>query len=81
VRRAGFALNDGLSERGVVAVGVPVRDADGTALAGLSVSMPSVRYDRTQLPTLVATLHRAAGGIEASRAADRGTTPHPGRHE
>ncbi|MGW0180936.1 IclR family transcriptional regulator [Nocardia sp. NPDC003345] len=64
VRSAGFALNDGLSERGVVAVGVPVRDADGTALAGLSVSMPSVRYEPTRLPTLVATLHRAADAIE-----------------
>lgn len=65
VRRAGFALNNGLSERGVVAIGVPVRGADGTALAGLSISMPSVRYDRDRLPTLVATLHRAAGAIEA----------------
>ncbi|MET8797398.1 IclR family transcriptional regulator [Nocardia sp. NPDC004568] len=81
VRRAGFALNDGLSERGVVAVGVPVREADGTALAGLSVSMPSVRYLPSRLPTLVATLHRAAGGIEADRGADRGTPPQPGRHE
>ncbi|MGO4648091.1 IclR family transcriptional regulator [Nocardia sp. 2YAB30] len=67
VRRAGFALNNGLSERGVVAIGVPVRDADGTALAGLSISMPTVRYDRHQLPALVATLHRAAGAIEAGR--------------
>ncbi|MEV5745696.1 IclR family transcriptional regulator [Microbispora rosea] len=65
IRRSGFAVNDQLSERGVVAVGVPVRDAEGQAVAGLSVSMPSVRYDRHQLPGLVATLHRAAGAIEA----------------
>lgn len=70
VRRAGFALNNGLSERGVVAVGVPVRDAAGVAVAGLSVSMPSVRYDRNRLATLVATLHRAAGAIEADRTGD-----------
>lgn len=67
VRRSGFALNNGLSERGVVAVGVAVRDAAGTAVAGLSVSLPSVRYDRDQLPALVATLHRCAGAIEAGR--------------
>lgn len=64
VRRAGFAVNNGLSERGIVAVGVPVRDADGAALAGLSVSMPAVRYDRQRLPTLVAALQRAAEAIE-----------------
>lgn len=68
VRRSGFALNNGLSERGVVAVGVPVRGGDGKAVAGLSISMPSVRYDRRQLPALVATLHRSAGAIEADRA-------------
>ncbi len=68
VRRAGFALNNGLSERGVVAIGVPVRDSEGTALAGLSISMPSVRYDRDRLPSLVATLLRSAGAIEAGGA-------------
>lgn len=68
IRKQGFAVNDGRSERGVVAVGVPVRAEDGTALAGLSVSMPSVRYDRQRLPSLVATMHRAAGGIEADLA-------------
>lgn len=65
VRRAGFALNNGLSERGVVAIGVPVRDSDDTALAGLSISMPSIRYDRNRLPTLVAALHHAAAAVEA----------------
>lgn len=68
VRRSGFAVNQGRSERGVVAVGVPIRERDGSVVAGLSVSMPSVRYDREQLPGLVATLHRAAGGIETSLA-------------
>lgn len=60
VRRAGFAVNLGRSERGVVAVGVPVRDGSGKAVAGLSVSMPSVRYDAGQLPSLVGLLRRTA---------------------
>lgn len=68
IRRSGFAVNQGRSERGVVAVGVPVRDAEGVAVAGVSVSIPSVRYDKQQLPLLVAALHRAAGGIEANLA-------------
>jgi DNA-binding IclR family transcriptional regulator len=64
VRKSGFALNRERSERGIVAVGVPVQDEDGTPVAGLSVSMPSVRYDRHRLPVLVETLRRAAEGIE-----------------
>ncbi|MBR7828979.1 IclR family transcriptional regulator [Actinospica sp. MGRD01-02] len=65
IRRQGFAVNQGRSERGVVALGVPVRDTDGTAIAGLSVSMPSVRYDKERLVLLVAALHKAAGAVEA----------------
>ncbi|MGC9670730.1 IclR family transcriptional regulator [Planosporangium sp. 12N6] len=65
IRRQGFAVNQGRSERGVVAVGVPVRDPDGTALAGVSVSLPSGRYERERLPWLVGLINRAAGGIEA----------------
>ncbi|TYK51299.1 IclR family transcriptional regulator [Actinomadura decatromicini] len=64
VRRNGFAVNDGRSERGLVAVGVPVRDPDGTAVAGLSVSMPSIRYEKERLPRLVATLRTAASALE-----------------
>lgn len=65
IRRKGFAVNRERSERGLVAVGVVVRGADGTAQAGLSVSMPSVRYDPHQLPSLVATLAAAARRLEA----------------
>jgi DNA-binding IclR family transcriptional regulator len=65
IRRSGFVVNKERSERGLVAVGVPVRDAEGTAVAGLAVSMPSVRYDRHQLETLVGTLRSAAHGLES----------------
>jgi DNA-binding IclR family transcriptional regulator len=68
IRRAGFVVNQGRSERGVVAVGVPVRDEDGVALAGLSVSMPSVRYARDDLPELVACLRAAVRGLELDLA-------------
>ncbi len=69
IRRNGFAVNSERSERGLVAIGVPVRGTDGPAQAGLSVSMPSVRYDPRQLPSLVATLAAAARGLEADLAA------------
>lgn len=65
IRRNGFAVNHGRSERGVVAIGVPVRGADGSGLAGLSVSMPSVRYSKQRLVQLVASLHSAARSLEA----------------
>ncbi|WP_415941833.1 IclR family transcriptional regulator [Streptomyces sp. 067-1] len=68
LRRNGFAVNRERSERGLVAVGVPVRDRDGTALAGLSVSMPSVRYDPQRLPSLVAMLEAAAHALEEDLA-------------
>jgi DNA-binding IclR family transcriptional regulator len=71
VRRQGFAVNSERSERGLVAVGVMVRGPDGTAQAGLSVSMPSVRYDRHQLPALAETLRATAGRLEADLAAAR----------
>ncbi|WP_425440444.1 IclR family transcriptional regulator domain-containing protein [Prauserella shujinwangii] len=46
IRRSDFVVGKERSERGLLAVGAPVRDADGTAVAGPAVSMPSVRYDR-----------------------------------
>lgn len=65
VRRTGFAVNKEQSERGLVAVGVPVRDADGAVIAGLSVSMPSVRFDPHRLPAVLGTLKSAATAIGA----------------
>jgi DNA-binding IclR family transcriptional regulator len=67
-RRNGFAVNEDRSERGVVAVGVPVRDPEGRPLAGLSISMPSVRYEPRGLPHLVSTLTDAARALEADLA-------------
>ncbi|MFE9097005.1 IclR family transcriptional regulator [Streptomyces sp. NPDC007264] len=71
VGRSGFAVNRELSERGLVAVGVPVCDPDGTAQAGLSVSMPGVRYDPHRLRPLVAALDSAARALEADLAEGR----------
>jgi DNA-binding IclR family transcriptional regulator len=66
IRRMGFALNVERSERGLVAVGVPVRDAARHAVAGLSVSMVSNRYVETDLRSIVGTLRAAARGLEAA---------------
>ncbi|HTW15600.1 MAG TPA: IclR family transcriptional regulator [Nocardioides sp.] len=76
IRKQGFAVNQGRSEKGVVAVGVPVRSGDGTAMACVSVSMPSVRYDRERLPALFATLQLTAAALERDLA---GISPPGGR--
>ncbi|MGW3912919.1 IclR family transcriptional regulator domain-containing protein, partial [Streptomyces sp. NPDC005070] len=68
LRRNGFAVNKERSERGLVAVGVTVRDQDGIALAGLSVSMPSVRYDPHRLQSVVTALNAAAHALEGDLA-------------
>ncbi len=68
MRRNGFALNEGRSERGVVAVGVCVHAPDGEAVAGLSLSMPSARYEKERLPMLVGTLRTAAEALERDLA-------------
>lgn len=65
IRKNGFALNDGRSERGVVAIGAGVRNPAGEIVAGLSVSMPSVRYEPRRLRSLVAALRFAAGAVAA----------------
>jgi DNA-binding IclR family transcriptional regulator len=63
IRKNGFAVNDGLSERGVVAIGVGVRDPAAALVAGLSVSMPAIRYEPRRLPFVVAALRVAADAI------------------
>jgi DNA-binding IclR family transcriptional regulator len=68
VRRSGFAVNSERSERGLVAVGVLVRGPDGTPEAGLSLSMPSIRYNPHQLQSMIVTLNEAARALEADLA-------------
>lgn len=70
IRSSGFALNQGRSERGVSALGRPVRTSDGEVVAGLSISMPSVRYDPRRLESWVAALGLAARAIESQLAAE-----------
>jgi DNA-binding IclR family transcriptional regulator len=64
IRRSGFAVNSGRSERSLVAVGVPVRGRNGAALAGLAVAVPSIRYDRRQTESLLSALNSAARAVE-----------------
>jgi DNA-binding IclR family transcriptional regulator len=68
IRRQRFVVNQGRSEPGIVAIGVPVRDSGGMAIAGLSISMPTVRYDKERLSAIVNTLHAVARVLTAELA-------------
>ncbi|WP_433496965.1 IclR family transcriptional regulator [Sphaerimonospora sp. CA-214678] len=72
VRRTGFALNLERSERGLVAIGVPVPCVGSGLFAGLSVSMPSVRYDEQRLDGYVSVLRSASHDLARDLTA-RGT--------
>ena len=63
VRRTGVAVNLERSERGLAAVGVPVRDSAGDTVAAVSLSMPTVRYEPERVGGIVAALKAASTAI------------------
>lgn len=74
VRKQGYAVNQEESEQGVVAVGACVRDQAGRPLAGMSVSVPSARYRRSDLARYAAAVQEAARKAEG-RLLDGEVTP------
>jgi DNA-binding IclR family transcriptional regulator len=68
VRRQGYAVNNEGTETGVCAVGMCVRDPDGTAVAALSVSVPSVRFTEASVDLFV----RELSGLVAKVREDSG---------
>jgi len=63
VRKRGFAVNDGLTEAGLTAVGMAVRDRGGRPVAAVSVAAPTVRFDQQVLPVWVAAVSAAVTAI------------------
>lgn len=68
VREQGFSINNGLSERGVLAIGVLIRGLEGEPVAALGIAMPASRFEPTQLRAMVSALRRATREIEARAA-------------
>lgn len=60
VREQGYALDDEERELGVRCVAVPVRDATGQVVAGLSVSAPTSRFAREQIGQVAERMTLAA---------------------
>jgi IclR family transcriptional regulator, acetate operon repressor len=65
VRQNGFALNNGQTETGLTAIGVPVR-CGGGRIAGISLAMPSARFKRDKVAAWVQEMHACAQAIEGS---------------
>jgi DNA-binding IclR family transcriptional regulator len=70
VRRTGFALNVNRSETGLVAIGVTVPSDGGELFAGLSVSMPTTRYDERRVDRYVAALRSAVADLTRDQGPD-----------
>ena len=64
-RRQGFGTNIQESERGVVAVGMAVRGVTGTAVAAVTISAPTVRFNRGKTIDLLPALTAAVDGIRS----------------
>jgi DNA-binding IclR family transcriptional regulator len=67
-RRRGYGLNVQESERGVVALGVAVHDADRRGVAAITVAAPSARFRRQELAAVLPALRATAARIDDSLA-------------
>jgi DNA-binding IclR family transcriptional regulator len=62
-RRQGWTLNDEESEVGIRTVGAPVRDHSGTIVAAVSVSAPTFRLSKAEVPALATEIKDLAAEI------------------
>ncbi len=61
IRRQGYVVDEEDYERGVYAIGAPVRDSSGQVIAGISITTPETRYSLERRKELIALV------IEAGR--------------
>lgn len=62
-RRRGYGTNFEETEAGVLAIAVGIRDVEATAIAALTVAVPTVRYSRAQIADLLPALRATAERI------------------
>ena len=77
VRAEGIAVVDSELEPGLVAVAAPIHSADGTVIAAVSVSGPSVRLTAREIPAVADAVRGAAAGIARSLRPLRSDIPTP----
>ena len=71
VREEGVAIVDSELEPGLVAVAAPISSADGTVVAAVAVSGPSMRLTPAHLPGIARTVRDAAEDIGTALRPDR----------
>ncbi|MDG6895721.1 DNA-binding transcriptional regulator KdgR [Volucribacter amazonae] len=59
VRLQHYAMDNEEQEQGLKCIAVPIYDRFGSIIAGISISLPTVRFDQAQLSDLVKQLHQA----------------------
>lgn len=64
IRRRGYAMNPEGTEAGLHALGMPLRDKVGEYVAALSIAMPSARYSKPRIASMVRELRAAVDAIE-----------------
>jgi DNA-binding IclR family transcriptional regulator len=66
VRHRGYGINDGLSERGLTAIGATVHGRDGRPVAALCVSAPCMRLSRPRIPAVATALRKVVAEVESA---------------
>lgn len=67
-RKQGFAVNDGLTEEGLTAIGRAVHGLEQPPVVGIAIAMPTARYRAAQLTAYVDALAETAQLIESALA-------------
>jgi DNA-binding IclR family transcriptional regulator len=63
IREKGYAVDEEDYERGVYAIGAPVRDGTGRVIAGITITTPESRYSLERRETLIVQVLEAAREI------------------
>ncbi|GAA4715535.1 IclR family transcriptional regulator [Phytohabitans rumicis] len=66
IRQRGHSMDNEEYTLGVRCVAVPVRDHSGRVVAGLSVSVPTIRFDQARADQALALLTTASAGLSAA---------------
>lgn len=66
IRENGYAVNISENRANVCAIGAAIRDATGAPTAGVSISMPDIRFDHRQVPHWGGLVVKTAAEIGAN---------------